>query len=144
MYEIFSYWIFIWFVLYFFDIIPKKYNPLLILIIGYVLTLGELIYMLFHKISYYNFIKFLIINVIIKFIPILLILIFKKPIEINKEDIYISLYLILIYIFIMSLMNKNPYNYYKMMINTYINDDNKYKSIFSKIYDYIYKKIIKT
>lgn len=144
MYEIFSYWIFIWFVLYFFDIIPKKYNPLLILIIGYVLTVGELIYMLFHKISYYNFIKFLIINVIIKFIPILLILIFKKPIEINKEDIYISLYLILIYIFIMSLMNKNPYNYYKMMINTYINDDNKYKSIFSKIYDYIYKKIIKT
>lgn len=144
MYEIFSYWIFIWFVLYFFDIIPKKYNPLLMLIIGYVLTLGELIYMLFHKISYYNFIKFLIINVIIKFIPILLILIFKKPIEINKEDIYISLYLILIYIFIMSLMNKNPYNYYKMMINTYINDDNKYKSIFSKTYDYIYKKIIKT
>lgn len=144
MYEIFSYWIFIWFVLYFFDIIPKKYNPLLLLIVGYVLTLGELIYMLYYKISYYNFIKFLIINVIIKFIPILLILIFKKPIQINKEDIYISLYLILIYIFIMSLMNKNPYNYYKMMINTYINDDNKYKSIFSKTYDYIYKKIIKT
>jgi hypothetical protein len=144
MYEIFSYWIFIWFVLYFFNIIPQKYNPLFILIFGYVLTLGELIYMLFHKISYYNFMKFLIINVIIKFIPILLILIFKKPIQINKEDIYISLYLILIYIFVMSLMNKNPYNYYKMMIHTYINDDNKYKSIFSKTYDYIYKKIIKT
>ena len=64
--------------------------------------------------------------------------------EIKIEDIYISFYLFLGYIFTMSLMNKNPYLYYKTMIHTYIYDDNKYKSIFSKTYDYIYKKIIKT
>jgi hypothetical protein len=29
------------------------------------------------------------------------------------------------------------------MINTYLRDDNKYKSIFSKIYDFIYSKINK-
>lgn len=140
MYEIFSYWIFVWFLLYYFGIV--KNNPLFILIVGYILTLGELIYMIFHKISRYNFIKYFIINVIIKLIPILLI--FKIPLEIKIEDIYISFYLILVYIFIMSLMNKNPYIYYKMMIHTYLKDDNQYKSIFSKIYDYIYNKIIKT
>ena len=142
MYEIFSNWIFVWFILYNFDII--KYNPLFLLIIGYILTIGELIYMVFRKISYYNFIKFFIINVIIKFIPILVIL-KKNNFEINIKiiDIYASFILVLIYIFIMSIANKNPYKFYKMMLNTYINDDNKYKSFFSKTYDYIYMKIIK-
>ena len=142
MYEIFSNWIFVWFILYNFNII--KYNPLFLLIIGYILTIGELIYMVFRKISYYNFIKFFIINVIIKFIPILVIL-KKNNFEINIKiiDIYASFILVLIYIFIMSIANKNPYKFYKMMLNTYINDDNKYKSFFSKTYDYIYMKIIK-
>jgi hypothetical protein len=142
MYEIFSNWIFIWFLLYYIGII--RYNPLFILTVGYILTLGELIYMIFRGISKYNFIKFFIINVIIKFIPILLILIkINFTIYINIQDIYVSFILVLIYIFIMSIVNKNPYTYYKMMLETYIKDDNKYKSIFSKIYDNIYNKIIK-
>lgn len=139
MYEIFSYWIFIWFILYYFRLIT--YNPLFILIVGYIITLGQLIYMTFRGISYYNFIKYFIINIVIKLIPILLII--KFPIKFNIKDIYFSIYLILLYIFIMSIINKNPYNYYKMMINTYLRDDNKYKSIFSKIYDFIYSKINK-
>ena len=115
MYEIFSYWIFVWFILYYFNIIG--YNPLFILIIGYILTIGELIYMVFRKISYYNFIKYFIINVLIKFIPILLIL-KKNNFEINIKliDIYASFILVLIYIFIMSIANKNPYKFYKIML----------------------------
>ena len=42
----------------------------------------------------------------------------------------------------MAIMNINPYKFYKTMLNTYINNDNKYKSIFSKTYDYIYLLII--
>jgi hypothetical protein len=143
MYEIFSNWIFIWFILYYIGLI--KYNPLFILIVGYILTLGELIYMIFTKISYYNLIKFFIINIIIKFIPILLLLIkLKFHINIKIIDIYVSILLTLIYFFIMIITNKNPYTYYKMMLYTYIKNDNKYKSIFSKIYDFIYMKINKT
>ena len=41
----------------------------------------------------------------------------------------------------MIILNKNPYEYYKMMINTYINDDNKYKTYISNFYDFIYKII---
>lgn len=137
MIEIFSYWIFIWFILYYFGLI--KYSPLLLLIVGYIFTLLELIYLIIIKISNYNLIKFFIINVIIKFIPILLII--KFPIRFYMYDVYISIYLILIYFIIMSILNKNPYEYYKLMIHTYIYNDNKYKTLISKLYDYIYNII---
>ena len=91
MIEIFSYWIFIWFILYYIGLI--KYNPLFLLIIGYIFTLFELIFMIINKISKYNLIKFIIINIIIKFIPILLII--KFPLRFDLKDIYISIYLIL-------------------------------------------------
>jgi len=151
MIEIFSYWIFIWFILYYLGL--TKYNPLLILIVAYIFTLFELIYLIKNNISKYNFIKFFIINIIIKLIPILLII--KFPLKFNINDIYISIYLILIYFIIMIILNKNPYDYYKMMINTYINNNdndndnnndnnnnnNQYKTFISKLYDFIYKII---
>jgi hypothetical protein len=137
MIEIFSYWIFIWFILYYLGL--TKYNPLLILIVAYIFTLFELIYLIKNNISKYNFIKFFIINIIIKIIPILLII--KFPLKFNINDIYISIYLILIYFIIMIILNKNPYDYYKMLINTYINDNNQYKTFISKFYDFIYKII---
>lgn len=137
MIEIFSYWIFIWFILYYLGL--TKYNPLLILIVAYIFTLFELIYLIKNNISKYNFIKFFIINIIIKLIPILLII--KFPLRLNINDIYISIYLILIYFIIMIILNKNPYDYYKMLINTYINDNNQYKTFISKFYDFIYKII---
>ena len=40
-------------------------------------------------------------------------------------------------------MNKNPYEYYKLMIHTYLYNDNKYKTTFSKLYDFIYLNINK-
>lgn len=138
MIEIFSYWIFIIFILYYIGLI--KYNPIFLLIVGYILTSFELIYLIKNKISKYNFIKFFIINVLIKFIPILLII--KFPLRFNIKDIYISFYLILFYFIIMILLNKNPYEYYKLMIHTYLYDDNKYKTILSKTYDYLYIIII--
>jgi hypothetical protein len=138
MIEIFSYWIFIWFILYYLKL--TKYNPLLILIVAYIFTLFELIYLIKNNISKYNFIKFFIINIIIKLIPILLII--KFPLRFNINDIYISIYFILIYFIIMIILNKNPYDYYKRMINTYINDNNnQYKTFISKFYDFIYKII---
>lgn len=137
MIEIFSYWIFVWFILYYIGL--TKYNPLFILLIGYIFTLFELIYLIISKISNYNLIKFFIINIFIKFIPILLII--KFPLRFNINDIYISINLLILYFITMIILNKNPYEYYKMMINTYINDDNKYKTYISKFYDFIYKII---
>ena len=64
----------------------------------------------------------------------------KYKLEINIRDIYVSVYLIFTYIIIMIIFNKNPLDYYKRMITTYLEINNKnkeYKSIISKLYDYI-------
>jgi len=136
MFEIFSYWIFVWFLLYYFKL--TKYNPLIILIIGYIITFGEWLYLIFMGANNYNIIKFIIINVIIKIIPILLIYNSKT----TYKDLIIGLYIFLAYLLTMAIMKINPYKIYKKMLNTYLYDDNKYKSIISKMYDYIYIIII--
>jgi hypothetical protein len=138
MIEIFSYWIFVWFIIFYIGL--TKYNPLFILIIAYIFTLFEFIYLIINKSSKYNLIKFMIINILIKFIPILLII--KFPLRFDLKDIYISIYLIFFYIIIMSIMNKNPYEYYKLMLHTYLYDDEKYKSYISIIYDKLFLKTI--
>jgi|LakMenEpi03Aug12_release.lakeMendotaPanAssembly.Ray.scaffolds.fasta_scaffold63295_3 hypothetical protein len=138
MIEIFSYWIFIWFIVFYLGL--TKYNPLFLLLIGYIFTLFEFIYLIINKTSKYNLIKFFLINVLIKVIPILLII--KYPLRFNLDDIYVSIYLIISYLIIMSIMNKNPYEYYKLMINTYLYDDNKYKTTISLIYDNLFLIII--
>jgi hypothetical protein len=132
---IFSYWIFIWFILYLLNIIP--YNPFLFIIIGYILTIFEFYYLFINKTNNFNLIKFSIINVILKFIPILILIILNK-ISFIFNDIYFGFLLFILYLFIMIILNINPFNEYDKLLNTYINDDNKNKSIFSKLYDYIY------
>ena len=132
--EIFSYWIFIWFLLYYFKF--TKYNPLLTLIVGFIITIGELIYLISQKTNKYNLIKFTVINIIIKVIPILLIYNHK----ITFKEFVINFYIFLIYIITMAIMNINPTDIYRKVLNTYIQDDNKYQSVFSKFYDYLFKK----
>lgn len=138
--EIFSYWIFIWFLLYLIGL--RKENPFWILVIGYLLTIIEFFYLMIMGANNYNLIKFFIINVIIKFIPILIILaIYKfKFIPIKLLDFYFMIYLIIIYLIIMIYINKNPIISYNQMLNSYINNDKKYQTFFSKIYDYLYLK----
>ena len=73
MIEILSYWFFLWFFLFIIGII--KQNPLWFLIIGYIITIFEFIYLIYKKTNNYNLIKFFIINILIKVIPVIIILI---------------------------------------------------------------------
>jgi hypothetical protein len=111
---VFSYWIFLWFVLYYYKIV--KYSPLFLLLIALVENVFIFIYLIFIFIienSYYNFLKlfaFIIINFFIKILPLYYIIKIEnnvKTIEdfINKvlksiklNDIIISFYLFLIYV----------------------------------------------
>ena len=40
----------------------------------------------------------------------------------------------------MAIIKINPIKFYRKVLNTYIKDDNRYKSVFSKLYDYLFKK----
>lgn len=43
-----------------------------------------------------------------------------------------------LYIITMGVLNINPFIAYSQMLNTYINDDNKYRTYISRLYDDIY------
>ena len=135
MIYIFSYWIFIWLLLFLFNIIP--YNPIFFLIFGYIITLFEILYLYNKKINKYNLIKFININIIIKFIPILILFSINK-FYFNYNDIYFGFILSSFYLFLMIILNINPFDEYKKLLNSYINNDEKYKSIFSKFYDKLF------
>jgi hypothetical protein len=135
---VFSYWLFIWFILFYFNII--SFNPLPFLIIAYIFTIivGTK-YLLNHNANKYNLTKFIILNIIIKFIPICLIIL--NSTDFNIYDIYFGISLTLFYIIFMKIQNVSIYNFYKNLFNSFIT--NKNKSDFNKLYDYIYTSINK-
>ncbi len=91
----------------------------------------------------YNFIKFFIININIKIIPIFVILYINNyNYNVNIYDMIFSLVLTLIYItYILMYYNKNPLYYYHIILDTYIKNNEDYKSYASIIYDKLYKLI---
>lgn len=123
--------VFLWFLLFIFGLI--KANPFWILVISYIITVGEFLYLKSKETNNYNLRKFMIINVILKVLPILIIISLFK-----FYDFKFMFIIIILYIFIMFIFNKNPIHSYERMLNTYINNDNKYKTIISKLYDDIY------
>ena len=117
----------------------KNYSiyPIFYLIFAYILTIFEFIYLFIKKTNNYNLIKFAIINLFLKIFPIIII----NNYTIYYKDIYFGFLLSLIYLLFLIIFNINPFIEYDKLLNTYINDDEKYKTIFSKLYDYIYLKI---
>ena len=133
MIEIISYWFFIWFLLFIFGFI--KANPFFIFVIAYIITLYGIIYLKYKKANNYNLLKFLIINIIIKLIPII-ILICTNQHKFNYYDLYFLLNILILYICVNYIFNKNPIDTYKRMYNSYINNNNF--TIIGKFYDNIY------
>ena len=135
-----SYWFFFWFLLFISGIV--KANPLGFIIIGLIFILSQILYLYLKKVSTYNLTKYIIINLLIKIIPII-ILISYYPITFNYNDILFGLYLLFIYGLIMISFQINPINSYNNIINNYIHgdDNDDEKTEVSKAYDYLYNKI---
>jgi len=96
---IFSYWIFIWFILYCLKI--TKYNPKFAILLGILENIIVLILM-----SYYNtdksiIILFILMFIILKFIPICIL----HNTVINKSDIIDTCVLFLIFLFWIQINN---------------------------------------
>ena len=135
---VFSYWIFLWFILY--ELKLVKYSPKFIIIIGIIENLGLFSYFIYKKSSFYNIAKFIIINIFIKIIP--LYLVWKD--KIIWDDISASLALFLIYLLWLVINNRSNYlfNEYNELIKGYVNQKYKDKQSFlGYSYDFIYRKI---
>jgi hypothetical protein len=97
---IFSYWIFTWFLFYYFRL--TDFNPLFALICGLIFNSFQLIGYLFYK-NYKKALYFIIVNIIIKIIPIILIYNHK----ILFKDIYFTFILLIIFIIYSKIFRKN-------------------------------------
>lgn len=142
LFDVFSFWIFIWFLLFYMNIIP--FNPLFFLIICVLVITISGFYMIYNtNITNYNKIKFIIINTFMKLIP--LILIIQFPLVFYLYDIYFGICLIIIYLISMKTMNKNVIQTYNELYLSNINDNYKhYRGIISKFYDDTYSYLFNT
>ena len=139
MIEIFSNWIFVWFILFELNII--KYNPFIVILLGTILVLLSNVYLIYIQISLYNIIKLFIINFILKFIP-LFIMIYYKQNTISYNDILFTIILCNMYLIVLYMLNTNVYAiYFKLSDNLMFDKHNE--SFLSKIYDKIYETLIK-
>jgi hypothetical protein len=134
--EVFSFWILIWFILFYIKII--KYNPLFYIIISYIIIIIVGFLIIYNNdISTYNKFKYFIINNIFKLIPLLLIIEF--PIIFYLQDILFGIFLMFIYFITMTCMNKNIIQIYTELYNAFTDDNHKHnRGFMSKLYDDIY------
>jgi hypothetical protein len=137
---IFSNWIFAWFILYLLRIIP--FNPTVAFVISIFMILSEIIMLLSYGTNQYNITKFIIINVLLKFIP-LLIMWYISDLHISLKDFYFGLSLFIFYLVYLYLNDETLKSIYIKLLRPYIYDikDPKQKTIYSNTYDYIYTKL---
>jgi len=89
---VFSYWIYLWYIFYVFNII--NFSPKFAMIFGLIYNLFMLIMMSLYDTSKKTIFYFIIINTIIKVIP----LYYLKNERIRMKDIYFSIILLVIFI----------------------------------------------
>jgi hypothetical protein len=138
---IFSYWIFVLFLIYFVsnlffykNIIP---SPLLEMYIGFFVSLYGFIYLLFENSNTLPIMKFLVMLTAIKTIPLLITIYLSGTYKINlKHDLKKVLILLLIYFVYLVCWNVNVFDVYNYEAISIVNNDNRtpFFYILSKIY----------
>lgn len=130
LFELYSHWIFIWFLLYYFKLVSA--NPTFYLIIAYIVILIGFIILIILKSSLQNLLFFFIYNSSIKLIPIL----FISNFTFKLKDIVFGVYFYLLYLFHMIIRNKNPFDYYKDLMDIF--SKQSYKNFIKIIINDIY------
>lgn len=102
---IFSYWIFIWYLLYINQ--STNINPKFALICGLIQNIIIIKLMIFYKTKHNIVINFIIMCILIKVIPLYTI----RYTAINKSDIIFMIQLFIYYL-IWAIINKKTINYY--------------------------------
>jgi hypothetical protein len=137
---ILSYWILAWFILYIIGIV--RTSPFFATLLGTMENIGSVIYFIFMGASPYNIIKFIIINAIIKGLPLWYMIV--RGHTITRSSIIATVLMIVMYYTWLLMNNMNLYKIYELVGNGYIDGTNTVrKTFFSYGYDVAYDKIIK-
>lgn len=139
MYEQVSYWVLLWALLFTLGLVSL--NPLFPLLFIYLITSTAFFYIYFKGAKPYYLLKFIIINLMLKFMFIIIIAA-NYPIIFNMNDFYFLFVIVFLYIILMASLNKNPFYYYYYHLDLLINGLNeknrKYYLYIDKYYDDFY------
>jgi len=112
----FSYWILAWFILYWFEF--TRYNPKFAILFATIINVLLLLYLFIKKINLNYISLFVLIQIIIKFIPYILI----QNRHMKKQDYVATIILFVVYLF---WVHSNDLTFYGMMnheIHTFLNE----------------------
>ena len=140
----FSVIIYIWYILYSYDIISSP-NPFFALSISLLQNIVIFIYLLKTHYTLESLLKYLILLIILKIMTLISLYSYDK-ISINYFDVYSTVYLYILYIFVMIIVHNILLHNNKNVINTIKGDLNtdKYKeNIMDVVYDKSYNDVIK-
>ena len=134
---VFSYWIYIWYIIYAFNII-KMYNPKFALILGLLHNLTMFILMILYGTSRRTIFYFIIINTLIKIIP----LYYLRNAPIKMRDIYFTFGLFLLFIIWLHMNKQNLIGNTKVIHDSllYGKDNTPFMSLLNQI-KYNYKNL---
>ena len=127
---IFSYWIFVWFILYFTSVVTI--SPKIWIWLALFENIISIFFML--KSKFYYILRFIVINLFIKVVP--LYLVWNEPIR--KSDIVYSGFVFVIYNVWLFINGKTVYTIYKMLYNVQL-DKSNYIGMMSYLYDKLFK-----
>jgi hypothetical protein len=126
---VFSYWIYIWYILYAFKLI--KYSPKFPLVLGLIDNIIMLIMMLSYGTSRRTIFYFIIVNTFIKVVP----LYYLRNETISIRDIYFTFGLFLVFIFWLHLNKQSLIGNIKLVYDSllYGKDQTPFMSFINKI-----------
>ena len=138
---ILSYWILAWFILYAIGIV--RTSPFFVTILAIILNIITLLYLIISNASVYNITKFIIINTIIKGLPLWYMMV-RGHIITRSSIIATALVIALYYIWLlMNSMNIDKIIYVLIQEEYIHRTKTSYKSFFGYWYDVAYDKITK-
>ena len=126
---VFSYWIYAWFILYFFNY--TKYSPKIALILGLLDNIVMLFLMIVWSTSLKTIIWFIIINTLIKVVP----LYYLRNESFKMKDIYFTIGLFFIYIIWLHINSQSLIGNIKVIHNSllYGKNETPFMNLLSKI-----------
>lgn len=126
---VFSYWIYFWYILYAFKIIT--YSPKFPLILGLIDNIIMLFLMLVYGTSRRTLFYFIIINTLIKVVP----LYYLRNEVIKMKDIYFTIFLFIIFIFWLHLNKQSLFGNIKLIHDSVLfgQDKTPFMALINKI-----------
>ena len=113
---VFSIWIFIWFILFVFKVIP--YNPTFALYIAIIFISISMVYFFYKKIHYSHIDRFIALGILQTFLP-LFYLTYNNQLDIGVNDIVFTIVVFVTYNTYILMNNSNIIEVYEIYLKSY-------------------------